>query len=90
MERVHDDRPPAREQRGSPPDGTRLGRVRVDDVGADGTDDAREPPGGDRVADGESSRDRPGSCTTETPARCATNAIDSSPRATSPATSVVS
>ena len=39
---------------------------------------------------GESSRDRPGSCTTETPARCATNAIDSSPRATSPATSVVS
>ena len=93
MERVHDDRPVAKpgEHRRGAADGAGLRRVRVDDVGPDGADDLREPPAPRPRRAPERARARgPRSRTISTPARSATNAIDSSPRATSPATSVVS
>ena len=64
MERVDDDGARAREQRGRPSDRARLGRVRVDDVGPDGRMMRASRQAAIASRTGESSRDRPGSCTT--------------------------
>ncbi len=91
MERVDDDGPPARQEGAHSPDRAGLRRVRVDDVRTSLADDAREAPRRERVAYRRqlarqpAAAERPGR-----PACSATNSIDSSPGATSPATSIVS
>ena len=75
--------------RAAPPDRSRLGGMRVEDVRPHSRISSHDRLHRERVETGESSRWRCSTCPTSTPSSSATNDIEPSPRASAPAPSVV-